>query len=145
MVEDLASSQASAAEIGWLRYFWDHVLQKDIFAVINKSDKLIQIHATAEQFDPTTENLFRQITVCILNSFTGSVCMHACMNRWLSIKVAYSGLTGLPRVSSVYTKSRQAGLVIKHMRVMIAERTCTHFLSITRTNRRSAVVTSAPA
>lgn len=75
MVADLASSKTSAGEISWLRHFWDHVLQRDIFAVVNKSDKLIQIHASAEQFDPTAENLFRQFTVCIVNRLTCSACI----------------------------------------------------------------------
>ena len=67
VVQDLASSKTSAADIGWLRYFWDHFLHHDIFAVVNKSDRLIQIHSTAEQFDPIAENLFRQIPVSCNN------------------------------------------------------------------------------
>lgn len=75
VVQDLASSKSSAADIGWLRYFWDIFLNHDIFAVVNKNDRLIQIHSTAEQFDPIAENLFWQIPVSC-NNFSNSYCMH---------------------------------------------------------------------
>ena len=62
VVQDLAANSSSASDVGWPKYIWN-CLQRDIFAVVSKREELIQIHGTAEQFDPTTENLLGDMAV----------------------------------------------------------------------------------
>ena len=66
VVLDLAADQNPADASGWFRYFWDHVCQKDILAMVSRSEQLMQIHTTAEQFDPATEQMFKPLQVSMM-------------------------------------------------------------------------------
>ena len=67
VVLDLAADQNPADASGWFRYFWDHVCQKDILAMVSRSEQLMQIHTTAEQFDPATEQMFKPLQVSMMD------------------------------------------------------------------------------
>ena len=71
VVVDLATDQGSADTSGWLWFFWNRVLQRDIFAVVSRSERLMRIHTTAEQFDPVTD--------CIFGAIQASAMVHDCM------------------------------------------------------------------
>ena len=94
-----------------------------MFAVVNKSDKLIQIHATAEPFDPTAENLFRQFAVRNMSTLTCSSYSY----DWLSLhNIRTSALKGLRewRASRYLCLLRQlqviASIVVPHARAFMS-------------------------
>ena len=55
VVQELEADRRSPEGSGWMRYTWDRLLQRDIFAVVSRSEQLMRMHTTAEQFDPITE------------------------------------------------------------------------------------------
>ncbi|DBA83573.1 TPA: hypothetical protein ACH3X2_006488 [Trebouxia sp. C0005] len=57
VVQELEADRRSPDGSGLLRYVWDRLLQRDIFAVVSRSEQLMRMHTTAEQFDPVTESL----------------------------------------------------------------------------------------
>lgn len=56
-MQELEADQRSPEGSGLLRFIWDRLLQRDIFAVVSRSEQLMRMHTTAEQFDPVTESL----------------------------------------------------------------------------------------
>ena len=89
--------------------------------MINKSDKLIQIHASAEQFDPTVENLFRQFTVCIVNSFTSSACMNEWVAQYNNNILSIDRARFEPSVCALRAAGNFEPVVVKHMHIVIAK------------------------
>lgn len=63
VIQELAAHQSPANDIGWFRFLCNYCLQKDVYADINKSEDLMQLQSSAEQFDPNTEGLFHQMLV----------------------------------------------------------------------------------
>ncbi len=57
VIQELEADWRSRDGSGLLRYIWDRLLQRDIFAVVSRSEQLMRMHTTAEQFDPVTEYL----------------------------------------------------------------------------------------
>ncbi|DBA79749.1 TPA: hypothetical protein ACH3X1_008414 [Trebouxia sp. C0004] len=62
VTQELEADQRSPEGSG-LRYIWDRVLQRDIFAVVSRSEPLMRMQTTAEQFDPVTECLLGAMQV----------------------------------------------------------------------------------
>ena len=65
VVQDVAADACVANDVGWVKLQWRRFLQKDMFAAINKDERLLQLHSTAEQYDATAEGLFHQLVVCL--------------------------------------------------------------------------------
>ena len=63
VIQELAAHNSTANDVGWFRFLCNYCLSEDVYADVSKSEKLMQLHSTAEQFDPTTEGLFHQMTV----------------------------------------------------------------------------------
>ena len=58
VVADLAAGQRHSTASNRLQHLWLCATQINIFAHVSKDEKLMQMHSTAEQFDPATERLF---------------------------------------------------------------------------------------
>ncbi len=57
VIQELEADRRSPDGSGLLRYVWDRLSQRDIFAVVSRSEQLMWMHTNAEQFDPVTESL----------------------------------------------------------------------------------------
>ena len=69
-VSELTAGRWSGNMSNVFQRFWRHITTVDIFADVRRDEKLMQMHSTAEQFDPAAERLFIPLQVLWLLRLT---------------------------------------------------------------------------
>ena len=72
-VSELTAGRRSGSVSNVFPRFWLHITAVNIFAEVSKDEKLMQMHSTAEQFDPAAERLFIPLQVLWLLGSTLAV------------------------------------------------------------------------